>query len=111
MGYRSEIIGRLKDQEVDETTLQLVRAALLGPEAENAARAALCGQATAQPKSGDGPVEAIRMLGVVRRSAIKAPHPDHQPTTRPGSNRSRTGQTPTREANPQSPRQNLCRFS
>ena len=33
MGYRSEIIGRLKDQEVDETTLQLVRAALLGPEA------------------------------------------------------------------------------
>ena len=41
-------------------------------DAENAARAALCGQATAQPKSGDGPVEAIRMLGVVRRSAIKA---------------------------------------
>ena len=33
MGYRSEIIGRLKDQEVNETTLQLVRAALLGPEA------------------------------------------------------------------------------
>ena len=41
-------------------------------DAENAARAALCGQATAQPKTGDGPVEAIRMLGVVRRSAIKA---------------------------------------
>ncbi len=41
-------------------------------DAENAARAALSGQATAQPKSGDGPVEAIRMLGVVRRSAIKA---------------------------------------
>ena len=41
-------------------------------DAENAARAALSGQATAQPKSDDGPVEAIRMLGVVRRSAIKA---------------------------------------
>ena len=41
-------------------------------DAENAARAALCGQAAAQPKSGDGPVEAIRMLGVVRRLAIKA---------------------------------------
>ena len=41
-------------------------------DAENAARAALSGQATAQPKSGDRPVEAIRMLGVVRRSAIKA---------------------------------------
>ena len=41
-------------------------------DAENAARAALCGDATARPKIADGPVEAIRMLGVVRRSAIKA---------------------------------------
>ena len=41
-------------------------------DAENAARAALNGQATARPKSGDGPVEAIRTLRVVRRSAVKA---------------------------------------
>ena len=37
-----------------------------------AARAALNGEATAQPKSGDGPVEGIRMLRVARRSAVKA---------------------------------------
>ncbi len=41
-------------------------------DAEAAARAALSGEATAAPKSGDGPVEWIRMLTVVRRSAIKA---------------------------------------
>ncbi len=41
-------------------------------DAEAAARAALSGQATIQPKSGDGPVEGIRMLRVARRSAVKA---------------------------------------
>ena len=41
-------------------------------DAQAAARAALNGQATGLPKSGNGPVEAIRMLTVVRRSAIKA---------------------------------------
>ena len=41
-------------------------------DAEAAARAALNGEATALPKGGDGPVEAIRMLRVVRRSAVKA---------------------------------------
>ena len=41
-------------------------------DAEAAARAALCGEAAAVPKSGDGPVEAIRMLRLVRRSAVKA---------------------------------------
>ena len=41
-------------------------------DAEGAAKAALNGQATGLPKSGDGPVEAIRMLRVARRSAIKA---------------------------------------
>ena len=40
--------------------------------AEAAARAAASGQATAVPKSGDGPVECIRMLLVARRSATKA---------------------------------------
>ena len=40
--------------------------------AQAAARAALSGQATGLPKSGDGPVEAIRMLQVARRSAVKA---------------------------------------
>ena len=37
-----------------------------------AARAVLNGEATAQPKTGDGPVESIRMLRVARRSALKA---------------------------------------
>ena len=41
-------------------------------DAEAAARAALSGEATARPKTGDGPVEATRMLWVVRRSAVKA---------------------------------------
>ncbi len=41
-------------------------------DAEAAARAALGGDATAQPKAHDGPVEAIRMLRIARRSALKA---------------------------------------
>ena len=41
-------------------------------DAEAAARAAASGQATAVPKSGDGPVECLRMLLVARRSAVKA---------------------------------------
>ena len=41
-------------------------------DAEAAARAALSGDAAAQPKSGDGPVEAIRFLHATRRSAVKA---------------------------------------
>ena len=41
-------------------------------DAEAAARAAASGQATAVPKSGDGPVECLRMLSVARRSATKA---------------------------------------
>jgi transposase len=41
-------------------------------DAEAAARAVLAGTATGQPKSGDGRVEAIRILRLVRRSAVKA---------------------------------------
>ena len=41
-------------------------------DAHAAARAVLNGQATGVPKTGDGPVEGIRMLSVARRSAIKA---------------------------------------
>ncbi len=41
-------------------------------DAQAAARAALNGQATGLPKSGNGPVEAIRMLTMAHRSAIKA---------------------------------------
>jgi transposase len=41
-------------------------------DAEAAARAVLNGEATAVPKNGDGPVEAIRMLRLTRRSAVKA---------------------------------------
>ena len=41
-------------------------------DAEAAARAALNGDAAVVPKSADGCVEAIRTLGVARRSAVKA---------------------------------------
>lgn len=41
-------------------------------DAEAAARAALSGDAAVAPKSGDGSVEAIRVLSVARRSAVKA---------------------------------------
>jgi transposase len=41
-------------------------------DAEHAARAALSGEASGSPKSKDGPVEMMRSLRVVRRSAIKA---------------------------------------
>jgi transposase len=40
-------------------------------DAEAAARAALNGSASGSPKSGDGDVEAIRALRVVRRSAMR----------------------------------------
>lgn len=41
-------------------------------DAETAARAVLNGEATATPKSGDGPVEALRQLRVARAGALKA---------------------------------------
>lgn len=41
-------------------------------DAEAAARAVLAGTATAVPKTGDGPVEAMRVTRMVKRSAIKA---------------------------------------
>jgi len=41
-------------------------------DAVAAARAVLSGEASAVPKTGDGPVEAIRALSIVRSSAIKA---------------------------------------
>lgn len=41
-------------------------------DAERAARAVLAGEATARPKARTGPVEAIRVLSVARRSAIHA---------------------------------------
>lgn len=41
-------------------------------DAEAAARSVLNGQASGVPKTGDGPVEAIRMLQIARRSAVKA---------------------------------------
>ena len=40
-------------------------------DAEAAARAVLSGKATAVPKTGDGPVEMIRVLRLTRRSAMK----------------------------------------
>lgn len=41
-------------------------------DAEAAARAVLAGRATARPKSGDGPIEALRQLRVARSGAMKA---------------------------------------
>lgn len=41
-------------------------------DAEAAARAVLSGRATATAKTGDGPVEALRMLKMVRDSAVHA---------------------------------------
>ncbi|MDQ6670230.1 MAG: transposase, partial [Chloroflexota bacterium] len=41
-------------------------------DAEAAARAVQAGTATGQPKTGDGPIEMIRSLQAVRRSALKA---------------------------------------
>jgi transposase len=41
-------------------------------DAESAARAALNGEASGTPKSGDATVESIRVLRVARRSAVKA---------------------------------------
>ncbi|MFF4041211.1 IS110 family transposase [Streptomyces sp. NPDC001816] len=41
-------------------------------DAESAARAALSGIARALPKSGDGQVEALRMLRLAKNSAVKA---------------------------------------
>jgi len=41
-------------------------------DAESAARAAFSGQALGTPKSQDGPIEAMRLVRVERRSAIKA---------------------------------------
>ena len=41
-------------------------------DAEVAARATLSGDATAEPKAHNGAVEAIRMLRIARRSALKA---------------------------------------
>lgn len=41
-------------------------------DAESAARAVQAGKATALPKSGDGPIEAVRQLRVARNGAIKA---------------------------------------
>ena len=79
-------------------------------DAQGAARAVLNGQATAVPKSGNGRVEAIRMLSVAHRSATKSPHPGHKPAARFGGNRPRPGQTPTGGTVPQSPRQSLRRF-
>lgn len=41
-------------------------------DAEAAARAVLAGTATTLPKTGDGPVEMIRMIHITRESAVKA---------------------------------------
>ena len=79
-------------------------------DAQGAARAVLNGQATAVPKSGNGRVEAIRMLSVACRSAVKARTQAINQVARFGGNRSRPGQTPTGGTVPQSPGESLRRF-
>ena len=60
-------------------------------DAEAADRAAASGQATAVPKSGDGPVECIRMLVVARLLAVHRRMASIRLAAhRPGSRRSRT---------------------
>ena len=73
-GLACHLIGA--DIDVVEVTVPTASYAARGAsdytDAEAAARAALNGEATAVPKSGDGLVEWIRMLTVGRRSAVTA---------------------------------------
>ena len=80
-------------------------------DAEGAAKAALNGQAAATPKSGDGPVEGIRMLRGGSPFGDQSPHPGHQPDSWSGSNRSRAGQTPASGDVGKDPGQDLRWFS
>ena len=74
------------------------------------ATAALNGQATARPKTADGPIEAIRMLRLVRRSAVKARTQAINQLQRSGSNSSRPGQASTPGTVHPSSGQSLCCF-
>ena len=61
------------------------------------------------PKGGDGPVEATRMLRVVRRwNRPQSPNPGRQPTARSGSNRPRAAQTSAPGALNPDPDRRLC---
>jgi transposase len=51
---------------------ELVAVGVEGCGSWGAARAVQAGKATAIPKSGDGPIEAVRQLRVARNGAIKA---------------------------------------
>ena len=48
--------------------------------AQVAARAVLNGRASSSAKAGNGPVEMLRMVKLAKASAVKARHPDDQPT-------------------------------
>jgi len=48
-------------------------------DAEAAARAVLSGRATASAKTGDGPVEMLRLFKLAKSSAIKSQKPGDQP--------------------------------
>jgi transposase len=58
-----------------------------GVDALAAARAVQSKKALGVPKAADGDVEAIRILRVAYRSAVKATHPGRQPAARPGRHR------------------------
>jgi transposase len=51
-------------------------------DATAAGRVVLSGQASATPKAVDGPVERLRALEVVQRSAKQGPHPSPQSAPR-----------------------------
>ena len=67
-------------------------------DAEAAARAVLAGDATVTPKSGDGPVEALRQLRVARAGAMKARTAAANQTPQPVRHRPRHRPRPARRA-------------
>ena len=58
-------------------------------DAVSAARGALSGDARGQPKGGTGPVEAMRVLLIAKRSASLGTGPDAEPDAPPGLRRPR----------------------
>jgi len=73
-------------------------------DAIGAARVVQAGEATGTPKSANDTVEAIRMLRVARRSAIKARTQARQPTTRRHRHRPRRAASPPHRARRRPPR-------
>ena len=67
--------------------LRRLRAKCDTVDAETAARAALNGEATAQRRAGDGPVEGIKNAADGLPFSCQSTHPGRQPDPRPSHNR------------------------